>query len=111
MDYVQDVAIFMVSNYRLRIIDLDKRKQILGVAIDMYKHASRFAKQQNDTTFELRLAFGLARAFATSTRFILDKALAKRMFARARYLIEQAVKVEHEQVARFKVPVKELFVE
>jgi aminoglycoside phosphotransferase len=111
MDYVQDVAIFMVSNYRLRIIDIDKRKQILGVAIDMYKHASRFAKQQNDTTFELRLAFGLARAFATSTRFILDKALAKRMFARARYLIEQAVKVEHEQVARFKVPVKELFVE
>lgn len=111
MDYVQDVAIFMVSNYRLQILESERRKQIMAVAIDMYKLARRFAKKHNDETFELRLALGLARAFASSTRFILDKTLAKRMFYRARYLIELVLTVKPGQTHRFSVPVKEIFVE
>lgn len=110
-DYVQDVAIFMVSNYRLQIVDTARRKQIMAAAIDIYKHARRFAKKHHDETFELRLALGIARAFATSTRFILDKALAKRMFYRAQYLIGLVIAVKPGKVEKFAVPVKEIFVE
>ncbi len=110
-DYVQDVSIFMVSNYRLQIMDAARRQKIMAVAIDMYRAAKRFAKKHDDATFELRLALGLARAFVTSTRFILDKALAKRMFLRAKYLIELVNSVEEKQESRFKVPVKEIFVD
>ncbi len=110
-DYVQDVTIFMVSNYRLQILDSERRKQIMKMAIEMYRFARRFAKQHQDHTFEIRLALGLARAFASSTRFILDKALAKRMFYRARYLIELVLTTHPKQIHRFSVPVKEIFVE
>lgn len=110
-DYVQDVTIFMVSNYRLQILDSERRKQIMKVAVEMYRFARRFAKKHHDETFELRLALGLARAFASSTRFILDKALAKRMFYRARYLIELVLAVNPKQMHRFSLPVKEIFVE
>lgn len=110
-DYVQDVAIFMVSNYRLRILDRARRKQIMAAAIDMYNVARRYAKQHDDATFELRLALGIARAFVTSTRFILDKALAKRMFYRAQYLIGLVLAVKPSEEHKFTVPVKEIFVE
>jgi len=110
-DYVQDVAIFMVSNYRLRILDTQRRKQILEVAIEMYIFAARFAAKHKDNSFDLRLALGLARAFASSTRFILDKTLAKRMFYRARYLIELVLLWNKNNAEPFKIPVKELFVE
>ena len=44
--------------------------------------ARRFARKSGDATFEMRLALALARSFATSTRFILDKSLAGGMFLR-----------------------------
>lgn len=110
-DYVQDVSIFMVSNYRLQILEIKRRKMIMAVAVNMYKAAKRFAKKQGDDTFELRLALGLARAFATSTRFILDKSLAKRMFMRAVYLIELIAVIDEKKLSQFKVPVKEMFVD
>jgi hypothetical protein len=83
----------------------------MAVAVNMYKAAKRFAKKQGDDTFELRLALGLARAFATSTRFILDKSLAKRMFMRAVYLIELIAVMDEKKQSQFKVPVKEMFVD
>jgi aminoglycoside phosphotransferase len=110
-DYVQDVAIFMVSNYRLQILDATRRKKIMAVALNVFKAAKRFARDQKDDTFEFRLALGLARAFATSTRFILDKALAKRMFLRAKYLIECVNHVDDDNVHLFTVSVEEIFVD
>jgi aminoglycoside phosphotransferase len=110
-DYVQDVAIFMVSNYRLQILDATRRKKIMAVALNVFKAAKRFARDQKDDTFEFRLALGLARAFATSTRFILDKALAKRMFLRAKYLIECVNHVDDNNVHLFTVSVEEIFVD
>jgi len=111
MDYVQDISVFMVSNYRLQILDSQRREYIMSVAVNMYKMARRYAIKNRDTTFELRLALGLARSFATSTRFILDKTLALNMFLRARYLIELVLAVEPERVARFRIPLKEIFVD
>jgi aminoglycoside phosphotransferase len=110
MDYVQDVSVFMVSNYRLQIFDAPLRKRILMVSRDFYRFAEAFAGKSGDKTFELRLALGLARSFATSTRFILDKSLARAMFLRARYLLERVLAADLKEPAAFRVPVQEIFI-
>jgi hypothetical protein len=110
MDYVQDVSVFMVSNYRLQILDAPLRRRIMKLAKDFYRIARRYADKAGDETFELRLALGLARSFATSTRFILDKSLARNMFLRARYLIEQVLASDPKKAAKFKIPLKEIFI-
>ena len=110
MDYVQDVSVFMVSNYRLQILDVPLRRRIMKLAKEFYRIARRYAEKAGDDTFELRLALGLARSFATSTRFILDKSLARSMFLRARYLIEQVLEADLKKAGSFKIPVKEIFI-
>jgi aminoglycoside phosphotransferase len=110
MDYVQDVSVFMVSNYRLQIFDAPLRRRIMILTQDFYRFAAAFARKSGDKTFELRLALGLARSFATSTRFILDKSLARAMFLRARYLLEQVLAADLKKPASFRVPVKEIFI-
>jgi Phosphotransferase enzyme family len=110
MDYVQDVSVFMVSNYRLQIFDAPLRRRILMLTREFYRFAAAFARRSGDRTFELRLALGLARSFATSTRFILDKSLARAMFLRSRYLLEQVLAAELNEPALFRVPVKEIFI-
>ncbi|MES9965572.1 MAG: PhoU domain-containing protein [Candidatus Sedimenticola sp. 20ELBAFRAG] len=110
MDYVQDVSVFMVSNYRLQILDAPLRRRIMKLAKEFYRIARRYAEKAGDDTFELRLALGLARSFATSTRFILDKSLARSMFLRARYLIEQVLEADLKKAGSFKIPVKEIFI-
>ena len=111
MDYVQDVSVFMVSNYRLQILEARSRARILCIARKFYKFAAKFAHDAGDDSFEYRLAFGLARSFATSTRFVLDKSLARAMYMRARYLIERAIEVSPENASRFHLPVEEIFVD
>jgi phosphate uptake regulator len=110
MDYVQDVSVFMVSNYRLQIFDAPLRRRILIVSRDFYRFAAAYARKSGDKNFELRLALGLARSFATSTRFILDKSLARAMFLRARYLLELVLAADLKDPASFRVPVKEIFI-
>ncbi len=110
MDYVQDVSVFMVSNYRLQIMAAPVRKRIIGVIREFYKIAQRYARRNEDNTFEIRLALGLARSFVTSTRFILDKSLAGNMYLRARYLLEQVSRLDEREFKRYRVPVKELFI-
>ena len=111
MDYIQDVSVFMVSNYRLQILEARSRARILSVARKFHQFAAKFARDAGDDTFEYRLAFGLARSFATSTRFVLDKSLARAMYLRARYLIERAIEVSPENANRFHLPVEEIFVD
>ena len=110
MDYVQDISVLMVSNYRQQIFDIQIRQNILYFAYQIYQYARRFAEKHKDQTFELRLALGLARSFATSTRFILDKSLARSMFYRARYIIERILDADLNQPEKFNLPVKEIFV-
>jgi aminoglycoside phosphotransferase len=110
MDYVQDVSVFMVSNYRLQILDAPLRRRIMKLAKDFYRISRRYADKMSDETFELRLALGLARSFATSTRFILDKSLSRNMFLRARYLIERVLATDPRKASKFKIPLKEIFV-
>ncbi len=110
MDYVQDISVFMVSNYRLRVVDPELRRRILGQSQDFYDFAAAYAKKHGDTSFDLRLALGLARSFATSTRFVLDKTLARAMWLRARYLIESVLATDVKKMQNFHLPVQEIFV-
>ncbi|ABM04064.1 conserved hypothetical protein [Psychromonas ingrahamii 37] len=110
-DYVQDISVFMVSVYRLQIIDHDRRKQAMDVVLRFIGAMRHYAKSRDDTFFEYRLAFALARSFASSTRFILDRRLSERMYFRARYLLERCLAVERGKESRFKLPFGDLFFE
>lgn len=109
LDYVQDVSVFMVSNYRLQILDAALRQRILTMAVNFFQLARRFARKTGDSTFEIRLALGLARSFVTSTRFILDKALAQNMYLRSIYLIELVLAAQAAPKRKFRLPIEEIF--
>lgn len=110
-DYVQDISVLMVSIYRLQTLAGRTRSLMMDAAQRIYRFAARFAKQQQDSFFEVRLAAGLARSFATSTRFIFDKKLASRMHLRSRYLLERLAALPSHDEETFKIPVKELYSE
>ncbi|MBJ7538592.1 phosphotransferase [Marinomonas transparens] len=110
-DYVQDLSVLMVSIYRLQVLSGSTRKLMMESAKQVYQFGRRFAKRHDDVYFELRLAAGLARSFATSTRFIFDKKLASRMHLRARYLLEKLAQMTPEQELKFKIPLQELYFE
>ncbi|WP_071673432.1 phosphotransferase [Nioella nitratireducens] len=109
MDYVQDVSVFMVSNYRLQVHDAETRRRVVQVASGVHAMALKFARAQGDKSFEYRLALGLARSFASSTRFVFDKSHARRMMVRARFLLEAALTCPPGKENRLKLPIKELF--
>jgi len=109
MDYVQDVSVFMVSSYRLQVHDADTRRRVVQVASDVHAIAAKFARAQKDKSFEYRLALGLARNFASSTRFVFDKSHARRMMVRARFLLEAALACPPGKENRLKLPIRELF--
>lgn len=108
-DYVQDVSVFMVSNYRLQVLDGRTRSRITTIACAMHDLASKFACRNDDQLFEVRLAFGLARSLITSTRFIMDKSLAKAMQLRGIYILERVLEHKQKKYKTFRLPIKELF--
>lgn len=110
-DYVQDLTVLMVSIYRMQILAPKQRALMMRCAKEVYQFGLRFAKRHQDSTFELRMAAGLARSFASSTRFVLDKKLSSRMYLRARYLLEKLATLPAEKEAAFKLPLKELYSE
>ncbi|MCU7844845.1 MAG: phosphotransferase [Candidatus Thiodiazotropha sp. (ex Monitilora ramsayi)] len=109
MDYLQDVTVFMVSNYRLQVFEPRVRRRIVELCHAFYRFTRDFARKQDDEDFEVRLALGLIRSFTTSTRFILDKSLSRAMFLRAIYLMERLLAAEAERKT-FKTPIQEIFV-
>jgi len=88
-DYIQDVSVFLVSNFRMPIFDTDHRDRINKVIGQFYGFAKGFARQHDDPTFEARMAFALARSFYTSTRFELNFQFAKEMYNRSMFLLEK----------------------
>ncbi len=103
-DYVQDISVFMVSNFRLRSFDGPVRRRIARVIHNFHARTSELAGGFGDQYFELRLGLGLARSFVTSTRFVLDEISAREMLMRARYLLEIIIKLSPNQYRKFKVP-------
>lgn len=109
-DYTQDVSVFMISNYRLQVLDRKTRRRIQKAALHMYEFAHEFAVKQGDKSFDFRLALGLARSFISSTRFILDAELAGAMFLRGVFILERIAELNEKDVNSFELPMKELFI-
>ncbi|MDR2455196.1 MAG: phosphotransferase [Deltaproteobacteria bacterium] len=85
-DYVQDVSVMLISIIRLPVAGYQAREGLSRAARLAESIFRRFALEMGDETFDARLAFGLARSFVTSTRFVLDDKLAGLFLARTRYL-------------------------
>jgi len=103
-DYVQDISVFLVSNFRLQAFDAPVRRRINRTIRDFHAFTAEFADGIDDETFELRLALGLARSFVTSTRFVLDADFARSMLLRSRYLIEAIADLGPHEYGKFEVP-------
>lgn len=109
-DYVQDATVFLVSNFRLPVMERDVRLRINWVVREFLRFSREFAAEHGDTTVEVRLALGLIRSLLTSTRFELNLKFARVMFQRGSYLLERllAHKADVERGAKnwdaFRVP-------
>ncbi|HVZ35940.1 MAG TPA: phosphotransferase, partial [Polyangiaceae bacterium] len=93
MDYVQDISVFLVSHFRLQFLEAPVRRRINATILRFHEFAKAEAGRLGDRSFEQRLALGVARSFATSTRFVLDPHLARSMFLRSRYILERIVEL------------------
>lgn len=89
LDYVQDVSVFLVSNFRLPIFDPSVRSRMTRCALTFLEFARKFAARHGDAGFEHRLCLGLIRSFITSTRFELKEDFAREMYLRGIYLLER----------------------
>ncbi|MDR1685305.1 MAG: phosphotransferase [Desulfovibrio sp.] len=87
-DYVQDVSVFLVSNFRRPIFDANLRDRLNRGIAEFYSWALQFAKEKEDGCMQARMAFALARSFFTSIRFELNRTFAGAMFMRAAFLLE-----------------------
>jgi hypothetical protein len=92
------------------VLDPEIRRRIGKISRNFYEFAAAYAGKAGDSTFEQRLALGLARSFATSTRFVADKTLAGSMWLRARYLLELLLASDGSRARQFRVPIKEIFI-
>lgn len=108
-DYIQDVSVFLVSNFRLPVFDPELRERLNTVSLYFHEFFSDFAEQQADATFELRLALALARSFYTSARFEMDRDFAREMALRAYYLMERVAAQEGCPLDAFRLPRDVLF--
>jgi len=107
-DYVQDVSVFLISNFRIPIFEPQLRQRINWVIHHFFRYFADFAKSNQDTTFELRLALALARSFYTSTRFELNAGFARVMYKRAHYLLEKIL-CSQASPDRFRLPADILY--
>lgn len=103
-DFAQDVSVFMISNFRMPVLDPRLRQRLHRSSIDMLNFARSFAKEHGDHAFDARITLGLVRSLATSTRFELNKSFAKSMFLRAIYLLQKLVSFQGDDWSQFRLP-------
>lgn len=104
MDYVQDVSVFLVSNFRIPEFRPRRRAQINRVIEMQLEFARGFAESQGDRTFQARLALGLVRSFVSSARFDIRRSFAEEMMRRGSYLLERLSGVERGAYESFRLP-------
>lgn len=91
-DYVQDVSVFLISNFRMPVFDKAVRERLNRVMEDFFTYARGFSRTHNDRTFDIRMAFALVRSFYTSTRFEFNPEFAREMYLRSHYLMEKILR-------------------
>ncbi len=104
MDYTQDISVFLVSCQRLQVFEEPVRRRIAHTSLRVFDFASSYAEKSGDDTFNARLALGLARSLASSTRFILDRKRAKAIFLRSRYILERLMAATPASLSEFVIP-------
>ncbi len=105
-DYVQDVSVFLVSNFRLPVLEQEARERITGTIRSFYAFAKAFAVENRDESFDIRLGLGVARSLYTSTRFELNRGFALSMYNRSLFLMERLVEQSQEDLANFSFPLE-----
>ena len=108
-DYVQDVSVFLISNYRMPVFEAHLRERILWAMRECLAFARSFALEKGDETFEARMALALARSLFTSTRFELNPAFSRGMCQRAHYLLERVAEHCGRPWREFRLPDQVLF--
>jgi phosphate uptake regulator len=108
MDYVQDVSVFLVSNFRMPVFEPHLRERINQVMAEFLEFAKAFARRNGDVRFAARMALALARSLYTSSRFELNGPFSREMFLRAHYLLEQ-VAAHSGPWENFRLPEQILF--
>jgi hypothetical protein len=88
-DYVQDASVMLVSVQRLPVLRQESRARLNLAAGLAWRRFAAFAGEIGDKNYEARLAFGLARSFLSSARFVLEEKIAAQFTTRARYLLEK----------------------
>ncbi len=104
MDYCQDVSVFLVSNVRLQSFDPMFRRHVDWVVQSFFDWACGYAAELGDSSFQLRLALGMARSYVTSTRFVLDESLVSEMFSKSRFILEAVIAGLGSSPAQFRFP-------
>ncbi len=105
-DYVQDVSVFLVSNFRLPAFDAESRRRINQTIAGFYAFAKSFAEAHGDTSFDIRLGLGVARSLYTSTRFELNRSFAHAMYNRCLFLMERLTEQSPEELDKFSFPLE-----
>ncbi|MDR3641254.1 MAG: PhoU domain-containing protein [Humidesulfovibrio sp.] len=108
-DYVQDVSVFLVSNYRMPVFETHLRGRIHWIMAEFLAFARTFAAEAGDATFEARMALAIARSLFTSTRFELNPAFSRGMCQRAHYLMERMAEHQGQPWQDFRLPERVLF--
>ncbi len=103
-DYVQDVSVFLVSNFRQPNFDPVFRSNVNKLNQLFFNSAAEFALENVDRLFKTRLALGLIRSFFTSTRFELDREFSGSMYQRALYLAEKLISHRDKPWEEFDFP-------
>ena len=103
-DPLQDISVYLVSNFRLPIFEPQLRARLSWSAQRMMRFAKTYAYNNNDFSYNARLSLGLARSFITSTRFELNPRFARQMFNRGVYLLERLVAHEGKPWEEFRLP-------
>jgi len=90
-DYIEDAAVFLVSNFRLPAFEASLRKRLNAAIAQFLELTLRFAGEHEDATCQVRMALALSRSFFTSIRFEHNDDFAKDMVLRSHYLMEKIV--------------------
>lgn len=108
-DYIQDASVFLISFFRIPVFENRLRKR-LNMMIDHYDALFRkFAEQNQDHSFDIRMTLALARSFFTSSRFELNREFANDMSLRSNYLMERVSEFGSQTRGEFRFPRDILF--
>ncbi|MFZ3048023.1 MAG: phosphotransferase, partial [Desulfatirhabdiaceae bacterium] len=108
-DYIEDASVFLVSNFRLPVFEKPLRERLNEVIAQFLDLVIRFAREHDDTMFQVRMALALSRNFYTSIRFEQHTDFAKEMALRSHYLMEKIVNHTGTNWETFSIPEDILF--